>query len=225
MKTSSNNNNIEKNNGVNNTLPEWCKPFTEVYRKGNGGLWHLYDIICATADGVKVRMFEDYSDRIVTKTLADIISDGEKVESGEYEVEHRELTPKQSEKLKHAFDILPAGTIISAETEYLRITGYDHAHHRYATTSITGTGIRAEFIQTYYTIGKPGFNEHTAADLPTWCKVGAKVSRIGKGDYTVSEISDGIVWLSYFSPDRDREGMSIDAFIWRAEREYITPAA
>lgn len=221
MKTLSNNNNIESKNGVNNTLPAWCKPFTEVYRKGNGGLWHLYDIICATADGVKVRMFEDYSDRIVTKTLADIISDGEKIESGEYEIEPRKLTPNMLEKLKQAFDVLPAGTIISSETQYLRITGYDQEHHRYTTTWTAGA-IRAEFVRTYYTIGKPDFNEHTAEDLPTWCKPGAKVFRIGQGDYTVIDISDGIVWLSCYG--HDREGMSIDAFIWRATREYITPA-
>lgn len=221
MTTSVNTNNIESKNGVYNTLPAWCKPFTEVYRNSNRGRWHLYDIICETADGIKVRMFEDYSDRIVTKTLADITNDNEKVKSGEYEAEYRDLTPKQCKKLKQAFDVLPIGTIISSETQYLRITGYDEEHHRYMTTSMGGT-IRAEFVRTYYTIGKPDFNEHTAEDLPTWCKPGVKVLRIGQGEYTISEISDGIVWLSYFG--HDREGMSIDSFIWRAIREYITPA-
>ena len=204
-----------------NNIPAWCKPLTEVYRKTNGGLWHLYDIISATADGVKVRMFEGYRDRIETKTLADIISDGEKIASGEYEAETRNLTPKQTEAIGHAFDVVPVGTVISMELTYLRITGYDQEHHRYETTSMTGTGIRAELVGVYFNIGTPN-NEQTADELPTWCKPGAKVSRLGQGDYTISEISDGIVWLSYFSPDRDREGMSIDSFIWRVNREYIT---
>ena len=206
-------------NATATNIPAWCKPLTEVYRKTNGGRWHLYDIISASADGVKVRMFEDYSDRIVTKTLADIISDGEKIERGEYETETRNLTPKQTEAIWHAFDVVPVGTVISMELTYLRITGYDQEHHRYETTSITGTGIRAEFVGVYFNIGTPN-NEQTADELPTWCKVGAKVSRLGQGDYTISEISDGIVWLSRY--DRDREGMSIDAFIWRVNREYIT---
>jgi len=221
MATTVNNNNIENKNGVNNTLPAWCKPLTEVYRKGDGGRWHLYDIISPTADDVKVRTFEGYRDRIETKTLADIISDGEKIASGEYEIETRNLTPKQTEAIGHAFDVVPVGTIISMELTYLRITGYDKEHHRYETTSMTGTGIRAEFVGVYFNIGTPN-NEQTADELPTWCKVGARVSRLGQGDYTISEISDGIVWLSCFSPDRDREGMSIDSFIWRVKREYIT---
>lgn len=204
---------------IGRILPVWCKPLTKVYRKSGGGSWLLYDIISITVDGVKVRTFESHRDCIETKTLADIISDGEKIASGEYETETRNLTPKQTEAIGHAFDVVPVGTVISMELTYLRITGYDKEHHRYMTTLMTGTGIRAELVGVYFNIGTPN-NEQTADELPTWCKQGAKVSRLGQGDYTISEISDGIVWLSRYG--RDREGMSIDAFIWRSGREFIT---
>ena len=204
---------------IGRILPVWCKPLTKVYRKSGGGSWLLYDIISITADGVKVRTFENYRDHIETKTLEDIKSDGEKVENGEYEAVSRKLLPGWNEAIKNSFDVLPVGTVISLEQQYLRITGYDQEHHRYMTTSVTGTGIRAEFVGTYFIIGGAE-NEHTAKELPTWCKVGVKVNRIGVGDFTICEISDGIVWLSRYG--RDREGMSIDAFIWRSGREFIT---
>ncbi len=142
MKTANNiQSNESKNRANNNTLPEWCKPFTEVYRKANKdralllarkgkieGELHKYDgytRLPRKAYFHSLREDVRHLCRLASITFALQLIDGKTVRELNYkELAMSTLSPAHTEleRLDRDVNSMYVNTILQAVTEILQIS-------------------------------------------------------------------------------------------------------